>query len=119
LVIALTAAGFCGLFIGTVIDLRARIIPDQMVLLVLAAGVSARVVADGWFAGWSLLIGFVLFLPLAAATHRGFIGGGDAKMIPAVTLLFEPPRVFGLLLGIAVAGGVLALIYRGVLAASA
>jgi prepilin peptidase CpaA len=39
------------------------------------------------------------------------VGGGDAKLIAAVTILVQPSQIATLLLGIAVMGGVLSCIY--------
>lgn len=50
------------------------------------------------------LLGFVCW-------RRGWLGGGDVKLLAAVALLVAPWRVPGLLAAIALAGGVLALAY--------
>jgi len=108
-------AGAAGLCLAAVTDLRTRIIPDGAVLWVLGMGALARLFAEGWTGtAISLLVAAALFVPLAAMTHRGLVGGGDAKMIPAATLLVPVGHVFGLLLVIALAGGVLAGLYHAV-----
>jgi prepilin peptidase CpaA len=48
---------------------------------------------------------------LGAAAGRQWIGGGDAKLIAAVTLLVPPGRVAALLLIIAIGGGILSGVY--------
>jgi prepilin peptidase CpaA len=105
-------AGLIGLFAAAVTDLRTRIIPDGLVLWVLGTGFLTRCLAQGWTGGAvSLLAAAGLFIPFAAMTHRGLIGGGDAKMIPAASLLVPVSTVLALLLAIALAGGVLAGLY--------
>jgi prepilin peptidase CpaA len=112
-------AGAAGLSMAAVTDLRTRIIPDGTVLWVLGTGALTRILGDGQgLTGGavsllvSLLVAAALFVPLAGMTHRGLIGGGDAKMIPAATLLVPVGHVFGLLLVIALAGGALAGLYH-------
>ena len=48
---------------------------------------------------------------LGQLTRLGIVGGGDAKLIAAVSLTQSPADVPSLLLHIALAGGVLALVY--------
>jgi Flp pilus assembly protein protease CpaA len=112
-------AGAAGLVVAAATDLRTRIIPDGTVLWVLGMGALTRFLADGRsMTGGavsllvSLLVAAALFVPLAAMTHRGHIGGGDAKMIPAASLLVPAGNVFSLLLAVALAGGVLAGLYH-------
>jgi prepilin peptidase CpaA len=48
---------------------------------------------------------------LVALWLRGFIGGGDVKLTAAAALALPPSEVGAFLLAIALAGGVLALLY--------
>lgn len=107
----LQAVAVASLALAAAIDLKMRIIPNWLVLCVVAAGVTLRVLTDGSAALWSIVIAFAVFVPLAAMTYRGHIGGGDAKMISATILLVEPAQVLALLTAIALAGGLLAVIY--------
>jgi len=104
-------AGLAGLSLAAVTDLRSRLIPNTLVLWVIAAGGAARLLTTGSHAWLSLAIAVAVFAPLAVLAYRDVIGGGDAKMIPAATLLVEPSQTFGLLLAIAVAGGALSAFY--------
>ncbi|MFN4177980.1 prepilin peptidase [Phenylobacterium sp.] len=104
-------AGLAGLALAAVTDLRSRLIPNTLVLWVIAAGGAARLLTAGPHAWLSLAIAGAVFAPLAVLAYRDLIGGGDAKMIPAATLLVEPSQTFGLLLAIAVAGGALSAFY--------
>lgn len=107
--VLLEGAALSGLLLATLTDIRSRIIPNAMVLWVIGFGCAARIVTDGLDAWISLGTALVVFVPLAILAHRDQIGGGDAKMIGAVTLLVEPSRVVGLLLAIALSGGALAV----------
>ena len=42
---------------------------------------------------------------------RGWVGGGDVKLLAATTLLASPGQVLNLLLAVSFAGGVLSAIY--------
>ena len=91
-------------------DLKDRRIPNKLVaavaLIGLVQGLALR--PDGFgaaslwrrlcFAGSNLL-------------QRQVIGGGDVKLISAVTLLVPPERVGHLLIGIALAGGAVSCCY--------
>ena len=59
--------------------------------------------------GWHLLVGFITFIVCFILFTVGAFGGGDAKMIPAVALWMGPYGVAPFMLGLAAAGGVLAL----------
>lgn len=107
--VLLEGAALAGLFLATLTDIRSRIIPNALVLWVIGFGCAARIATDGLDAWISLGAALVVFVPLAVLAHRDQIGGGDAKMIGAVTLLVEPSRVVSLLLAIALSGGVLAI----------
>jgi prepilin peptidase CpaA len=59
----------------------------------------------------SLLSAVLVFLPMSFLAARKIVGGGDAKMMTAVTFLFPPERVALVVLIIALAGGILGLAY--------
>jgi prepilin peptidase CpaA len=104
-------AGLGGLLLAAGLDIKNRVIPNELVLGVGLVGLTARVLTEGWWSGLSLLVAICVVIPLGMLARREIVGGGDAKMIAAATLLFSPIQVLPLLLAIALAGGVLALIY--------
>ena len=101
--------GLGGLILAAASDLRDRIIPNRLVLWVLAAGLGSRIASVGWGSWLSLVVGIAVFAPLSLLARREVIGGGDAKMITAATFLAAPRETPALLLAIALAGGALAL----------
>jgi prepilin peptidase CpaA len=107
-VASLQAVGLAGLVVACVTDLKARIIPNTVVLWVLGVGGAARVAEHGIGAWPSLALVPLVFLPLAWLARRDLLGGGDAKLIPATTLLVEPAQAPTLIVSIMLAGGVLA-----------
>jgi prepilin peptidase CpaA len=65
---------------------------------------------------WHITTGLVMFLVCAPAFFVGIIGGGDAKMIPAVSLWFGWTSLLPFLMLMAISGLVLALIVVLILA---
>jgi len=96
---------------AAITDIADRIIPNKLVLLTMAVGLALRVIAEPPVPLASLAIWCVALLVLGWLASRGVIGWGDAKMIPATTLLVAPHDVARLLLAIAIAGGILACLY--------
>jgi prepilin peptidase CpaA len=92
-------------------DLKDRRIPNEIVAAVAAVGLTQGLIARPGQVWLSLLLAFVVFCGLAILSYHRIIGGGDLKLISAVTLLVPPERVGQLLVEIALAGGVLGCIY--------
>ncbi|HET6375319.1 MAG TPA: prepilin peptidase [Methylocella sp.] len=66
----------------------------------------------------SLLIASLVFSGLGVLSHFKLIGGGDTKLISAVTFMVPPQDTGQLLAGIVLAGGLLSCLYlaaRGLL----
>jgi prepilin peptidase CpaA len=92
-------------------DLKDRRIPNEIVAAVAAIGLTQGLIARPGQVWLSLLVAFVVFCGLGVLSYHRIIGGGDLKLISAVTLLVSPERVGQLLIEIALAGGVLGCIY--------
>jgi prepilin peptidase CpaA len=92
-------------------DLRDRIIPNRFVIMVAVAGLVVCVVSRPELAWLSIFISAVVFLSLGTLTHFGFLGGGDSKLISALTLFVAPGQVGLLLIEIVLAGGLLSIAY--------
>ena len=61
--------------------------------------------------GWHYVAGFIALAICFGLFSIGIFGGGDAKLIPAVLIWVGPDAVLPYIFGIALAGGLLALIY--------
>jgi prepilin peptidase CpaA len=107
-------AAFILLGISAKTDLKDRIIPNELVIAVATIGLAHGLIARSELVWLSLLAAFVVFCGLGVLSHYKIIGGGDTKLISAVTLLVAPDRVGQLLIEIALAGGLLSCLYLAV-----
>jgi prepilin peptidase CpaA len=65
----------------------------------------------GWgVAGWHLFAGLIAFIVSYLLFSLRLFGGGDAKMIPAVILWIGPAGWMHFVMGMALSGGLLALV---------
>jgi prepilin peptidase CpaA len=106
------------LFAGAVSDFRQRLIPNGLVALTAGCGIVLRLLANPHSVGVSLVVAVCLLLLMGLMARRQWLGGGDAKMIAAATLLVPPGEIAGMLLAIMVCGGLLSCIYLYVQSAS-
>jgi prepilin peptidase CpaA len=88
-------------------DLRRHRIPNALVLIGIALGITGQVASDGWFGlGNGLLgalIGFAIFIPLYAL---GGMAAGDVKLMAMVGTFMAPQQALLASLLALMAGGV-------------
>lgn len=112
ILIVAKATALSGLTVAAVVDLHRRVIPNGAVLAVAGAGLVLRLWDfDGEALAISAALAFLLLAGLGQLARRGIVGGGDAKLIAAVSLLQPAAAVPTVLIFIALAGGVLAVVY--------
>ena len=90
-------------------DLAARTVPNWAAVGVLFIGVTYRLM-DGRIIG-GLVCGLVVFSCAAFCWRRGWMGGGDVKLMGAAAVLVPPPLVPMFIAALSIAGAVLALMY--------
>jgi prepilin peptidase CpaA len=90
-------------------DLAFRTVPNWMPMVLLLPGILLRLMSGTLILG--LLAGLLIFLAGVFCWRRGWLGGGDVKLLAATAVLVPPSLVVNLLLDVALAGGVLAMIY--------
>jgi len=90
-------------------DIAVRIIPDIVPFGVLAVGLILR--SSGGDLVPAAIASAATFLVAGLCWRYGWLGGGDVKLLAASVWLVRPPLVPELVLTIAVAGGLLALLY--------
>ncbi len=99
------------LLLAALRDIASRIIPNAVALAIAGLGVALRIRAHDL--PISLAAAAALFLLAAFCWRRGWMGGGDVKLLAAAALLLPPRLVPGYVLAVALAGGVLGLLYLG------
>ena len=90
-------------------DVAVRTVPNLASLIVAAVGLGQHVL-DGQLIP-ALFGGVLVFFGAWYCWRRGWIGGGDVKLLTACVLLVPPALVPELILSTGIAGGVLALCY--------
>jgi prepilin peptidase CpaA len=104
---------FAFVLIAAVCDLRKRIIPDWVSIL-LGVWAVAALVLGLQEAGWLSVLGgcVVAFLLGLLLFALGGLGGGDVKLLTALGAALGFLNFFGLLFWVALAGGGLALVAK-------
>lgn len=92
-------------------DLKDRIIPNEIVGLVMVCGLGLTLLLRPEQIGIGLLSAAALLIGLGVLAHLAVMGGGDVKLITAASLLFPPAYIGQMLVSIALAGGLLSCIY--------
>jgi prepilin peptidase CpaA len=90
-------------------DVAVRTVPNWVSLALLFLGLAARLLDGDLPLG--IGVAAAVFGFAALAWMRGWMGGGDTKLLGAVALIAPPSRIPELLLMTALCGGVLALFY--------
>jgi prepilin peptidase CpaA len=108
---ALWAGSLAALLAAAAIDLKERIIPNSLVLIVAMSGVALRLLSAPALVWINLLVGAAILVALGRLAYHDVIGGGDAKLIAASTLLAPWDRILPLLVDVALAGGLLSCAY--------
>lgn len=99
------------LVVASVIDLRDRLVPDSAAATVGIAGIIMNGIAFPRLAGYALAVSAVLFAVFLLMSSRQIIGGGDAKLLTAVSLAIPLPQLPTVFVAIGLAGGAVALTY--------
>jgi len=90
-------------------DIIARSIPNRLVSVLAIVGLADAMVA-GHVTG-SLLAAGGVFIAAVLCWQCGFLGGGDVKLLAAASLAVPPNAVPFFIGAVAVAGGLLAILY--------
>jgi prepilin peptidase CpaA len=102
-------AGGAFLVFAALHDVAARTIPNWTSLGLAILGAVLRWQDGQLVAG--LALGALVFLVSTFCWTRGWIGGGDVKLLGAAAIFVPPGHVGDMLVSIALAGGVVGLIY--------
>jgi prepilin peptidase CpaA len=97
------------LYVAT-IDVATRLIPNEICVALALLGIAGQL-ASPMQIGQSLIVAVILFLLLLMIYARGWIGGGDVKLLVALAIGLPLTGVVQLLTITALAGGVLAMVH--------
>ena len=92
-------------------DIATRLIPDGVPIAIALAGLVGRVMLGWSEAGVSLAVGGLLFALLLPLAMRGWLGGGDVKLISAMAVGLAPHETWFFIVATVFSGGVLGLAY--------
>ena len=90
-------------------DMLARTVPNWMPLTIATIGMIESAMGGRLIA--SLLAGGFVFILSGMCWKRGWLGGGDVKLLGAVAVALPPVLVPPFVVAVALAGGVLSLFY--------
>nr|WP_294521374.1 A24 family peptidase [uncultured Rhodopila sp.] len=105
----LPAAGILLLLAAALQDIATRTIPNGLVAGVAGIGVIRQIVEGS--VSPSLLAFAAVLIAALVCWRGGYIGGGDAKLLAAASLMVFPGQVVSLIPAIAISGGLLSLLY--------
>ena len=92
-------------------DLLTRTIPDTVSIAIAVLGLGTRLSAGLVPMLVSLGVATLLFLLLLALAMRGWLGGGDVKLIAAVAAGLPPAATGDFLMATVLVGGILGIAY--------
>jgi prepilin peptidase CpaA len=92
-------------------DVATRTIPDTIGLLLVATGAITRILNGPEALAFSAGTALLLFVLLLVAYSRGFIGGGDVKIMTALAVGLSPFDCYRFVIATAIAGGFLGICY--------
>ncbi|HLB96548.1 MAG TPA: A24 family peptidase [Acetobacteraceae bacterium] len=90
-------------------DVLARTVPNWMPMTLATLGVIQSALAERLIV--SLLVGTTVFILTGLCWKRGWLGGGDVKLLGAAAIAVPPVAVPPFVAAVALAGGVLGLVY--------
>jgi prepilin peptidase CpaA len=102
-------AGASLLVFAAMHDIAARTIPNSVSLALATLGLVLRV-AEGQVVS-SLALGALVFAVCAACWLRGWMGGGDVKLLTAAAIFVPTATVGQMIVATTLAGGVVAIFY--------
>jgi prepilin peptidase CpaA len=106
---ALLMAGAAAVIYAALHDIVARTVPNTVPACLLVLGLAQRLLSHTLLPG--LAWGLAIFVLATICWRRGWLGGGDVKLLPTGALMMPPMLCAEFLASVTLAGGVLALVY--------
>ena len=98
------------LYVATT-DIATRLIRNEICLVLALLGAARQFIAGPMQLAQSLIVATILLLLLFVIYQRRLIGGGDVKLLAALSIGLPPAGVIQLLTVTALAGGALAMLH--------
>ena len=102
-------AGAALLIFAALHDIAARTIPNFVSVLLALIGLGLR--TGNGEAGPALMLAAIVFVVCLACWLRGWMGGGDVKLLTASAVFVPPAMVGDMIVATMLAGGVIGLVY--------
>lgn len=103
------SAGIACLLVAALHDLIARTAPNWTAAGILVCGLVLRLLHGNLLPGLGFGLGMLLITGFC--WRRGWIGGGDVKLLTGAAVFVPPTEVMSYMLAVTLSGGVLALLY--------
>lgn len=103
------AASVAVLLYAAASDILYRSVPNRVSVALVVLGLSIDLARGGAVA--ALVVAMLVLAVTVVLWRLGMMGGADAKLIPAVTMLLPPSHVPELLICVAFSGGLLSAFY--------
>lgn len=106
---ATAAAGTLLLLLAALHDIIARTVPNWVSVILALVGLMARIISNTLVPG--LILSLAVFVIAAICWRRGWLGGGDVKLMAAATLAAPYGRAVSLFVAMSICGSILAVLY--------
>lgn len=111
-----TALAFCTvavplLWFAAARDIATRLIPDFVSIFIAGVGLVARLTLGWTEAAASFVVAIGVFAMLLILTMRGVLGGGDVKLVAAMSAGLPPIEAWNFVFATVLCGGVLGIAY--------
>lgn len=107
--IGLLLAGVAIVLAAAVHDVAARTVPNWMAAALAVLGFMVQAISGHLVAG--IVAGLIVFVVAAFCWRRGWMGGGDVKLLGAVAILVPAGHLAQFIVAVTAAGAVLAIAY--------
>ena len=110
----LLAVFLLSLLVAAAVDMRHRRVPNLLVIAAAVSGVAAFVLTGNTILLWQpLLVAAAILAVGVPMFSRGWVGGGDVKLLAAAACWFTAAGALQFVASVFLAGGVLALMFIG------
>lgn len=109
LMVGLTLASAAVMLAASWHDIVARTVPNFLATILALLGLALRFLHGDLPGG--LLAGLLVFIAAAFCWRRGWMGGGDVKLLAAAAIAVPPAAVISFIAAVGLFGGFLAMLY--------